>query len=309
LLIHIGYHKTATTWLQKYLFRPSMGFGVPVENKPLYEKLIFPHSFVFDGPACKGSFQPLIDRVSDGGLVPVISLERLSGSPHSGGHDSKLLADRLREVFGDVRILIVIREQKSMILSTYKQYVRSGGANSLAKYLKPTRHGRSRLPLFDLDYFQYHHLIHYYRELFGTSNVLVLTFEQFRDDPKAFVLEIGRFSGAFTDLNQMNGLSFQNAEYPSLSGFSIAVKRRLNLLFADDRICPWSLFPNSKWEKGQLEFLTKMDSHLPAILSRRLDEKLKEKIAKVVQERYQMSNHITAGMMNLDLRRWGYDLK
>ena len=57
--------------------------------------------------------------MKDEAKVPVISHERLSGYPHSGGHDSKEIAHRLAAVFPNAKVVIVIREQKSMILSNY----------------------------------------------------------------------------------------------------------------------------------------------------------------------------------------------
>ena len=52
-----------------------------------------------------------------------------------------------------------------------------------------------RVPLFDLRYFEYHHLIRYYRELVGPERLLVLAYEQLATDPYAFAAQIGRFAG------------------------------------------------------------------------------------------------------------------
>ena len=62
----------------------------------------------------------------------MVSFPRLSGHPYSGGYDSRMIADRVAEVFPEARILIVIREQRSMIVSTYKQYVNAGGEARLS---------------------------------------------------------------------------------------------------------------------------------------------------------------------------------
>jgi hypothetical protein len=53
----------------------------------------------------------------------VITDERLSGNPQSGGYDSRELADKTPRTFPDSKMLIVVREQTAIIYSSYKQYV------------------------------------------------------------------------------------------------------------------------------------------------------------------------------------------
>src|SRR5262245_6185327 len=81
----------------------------------------------FDAAAVRATFEPALRKIRDQGLLPVVSNERLSGHPSSGGYDSKEIADRLAAVFPEGRVLIVIREQHSVIESVYKQYVLAGG--------------------------------------------------------------------------------------------------------------------------------------------------------------------------------------
>ena len=78
-----------------------------------------------------------MQRLVDEGLSPVVSFERFSGNPFSGGYDSKEIADRLVRVFPDARVLVIVREQRSMIVSTYKKYVREGGALPPSKFMRP----------------------------------------------------------------------------------------------------------------------------------------------------------------------------
>ena len=99
--------------------------------------LIYPNALDFSPQICKKYFYPKLLEATTGGLIPVLSYERLSGNPHSGGYDSKEIANRLVQVFPDAKILIVIREQKDIILSTYKQYIIEGGACTVKRYLHP----------------------------------------------------------------------------------------------------------------------------------------------------------------------------
>jgi hypothetical protein len=177
LLIHIGYHKTGTSWLKKFVFEnPTIGFFC-ANGRHLRRSLIFPHVLNFDPSICRKHLQPVLRNAYEKHFSPVLSVERLSGSPHSGGYDSKEIADRLAQAFPQAKVLIVIREQRSIILSSYKQYVNVGGSCSLNNYLQPPARGRGRIPLFSFDHFKYHRLIEYYISLFGLPNLLVHPYE------------------------------------------------------------------------------------------------------------------------------------
>ena len=126
LLLHVGYHKTATTWMQKLLFVPKYGFQQIAGHKEVHENIVAPHGLRFD-PA---PMRELIDkgvRSLSNALVPVISSEILSGHPFYGGIGSDVYADRLKQVAGDGRILVSVRSQTKVLVSVYMQYLLRGG--------------------------------------------------------------------------------------------------------------------------------------------------------------------------------------
>jgi hypothetical protein len=129
ILIHVGYHKTGSGWLRRHFFgHPQTSFawlGKGPERQRV-RRLVTARPFEFDAGAFRSGFEALVRPVEAGGLFPVLSLERLSGHPFSGGYDAKQIADRLAAIFPEGRVLAVLREQRSMVLSTYKHYVRSG---------------------------------------------------------------------------------------------------------------------------------------------------------------------------------------
>ena len=92
--------------------------------------------FSFDARAWREEIDAWRDEVLAAGLVPVLSHERLSRISALGRlRQSSRSPSGSRRSFLDARILIVVREQRSMILSNYHQYVRDGGACPLARYL------------------------------------------------------------------------------------------------------------------------------------------------------------------------------
>jgi hypothetical protein len=308
-LIHIGYHKTATTWLQDCLFRgPGSRFLAFHEHKDLHTQIVFPHPFDFDPAACRRSLEPLLEKAAKKGLTPVASAERLCGNPHSGGYDSKELADRLHHVFPAGRVLIVIREQRSMIASTYKQYVRAGGVCPLRHYLHPPERGRSRLPLFDFDHFNYDRLVGYYDRLFGRDRVHVALYEDFCTQPRAFAEEILRFAGVETTSEELDALPFDVKRNAGLRGASVAVKRRLNGLMLRDRLNPAPLLEVPGAERLMSQTVQLTERWTPGAVSRALEQRLIRESAKAVGDRYQESNRRLRALRPLDLASRGYDL-
>jgi hypothetical protein len=93
-LLHIGYHKTGSTFLQRCVF-PEPGFSLVARAKALRPTFVEGDPFGFDARIARETFRSGIERAQREGLVPVLSAERLSGNPHSGGYDSKQIAERL----------------------------------------------------------------------------------------------------------------------------------------------------------------------------------------------------------------------
>jgi hypothetical protein len=179
VLSHIGYHKTGTNWLQRRFFSdPETGYrwlGKRPASHPV-RSFVRDRPFEFDPPAVRAALDPLLAEAEEAGLLPVISLERLSGSALSGGYDSREIAERLHLVFPDARILVAVREQRSMLVSTYKGYVQQGGAASLASFLDPPRSRSVRVPLFDARFLEYDRLVSYTGP--SALTVLGLAFDQ-----------------------------------------------------------------------------------------------------------------------------------
>ena len=47
LLIHVGYHKTATTWLQNSVFRDDHGFSKVMSHAEIFEHVVMPNELDF----------------------------------------------------------------------------------------------------------------------------------------------------------------------------------------------------------------------------------------------------------------------
>ena len=309
VLVHIGYHKTGTNWLQRHYFGdPRTGtqwVGKSGGDHPA-RQLVRARPLEFDGAAARAQFEPLLQQARADGLLPVVSYERLSGHPFSGGHDSKQIADRLNEVFPDAKVLVVIREQRSMIVSTYKQYVKAGGPLSLPRFLAPPRSTSMRVPWFDLRHFEYEHLLRHYRALFGEDSVLALPFEQFVRDPSTFVAEIGRFAGQPLDETLLAALPYTARSNPALPASEIAVRRRRNRLAERSEVHPAPLFESRALRRVARLGADAVAALIPRRLVARSEDSLRREVAELVGDRYRGSNRATAELTGIDLGGYGW---
>ena len=64
-VLHIGYHKTGTTWMQRVLFHPDFGFAQVTGHEEVSRHITAPHTFEFDAPGHGGAFRAA-DRPGSG---------------------------------------------------------------------------------------------------------------------------------------------------------------------------------------------------------------------------------------------------
>lgn len=296
-LVHIGYHKTGTTWLQGQVFA-STASGFSLLGGA--QRLIAVNAFGFKPRKVRKQMERQMGEARARGLTPVLSSERLSGAPHFGGYDSELIADRLAQVFPHARILAVIREQTNMFLSIYKQYIRRGGAASLRQYLAAPKDGYW-MPQFRFEFLEYHRLIARYQDLFGAANVLVLPYELLRDQPGAFLEQVGEFVGLPAAQPQLRPMNV------SLSTFTLSLKRQANrYVILDGPVNPAPPLAFAGAKELLERVCQKVDARVPAALRDRHERRWCRLAAREVGTRYAESNAVTAGLTGLDLRAFGY---
>ena len=247
--------------------------------------------FSFDPEIARQGFESGIWKAQARNLVPVLSAERLSGDPHFNSRDSEAIAFRLAATFPDSRVLVGIRDQTSMLVSLYKQYVKRGGTVSFRRYVAPP---------FPFGYLEYHRLIGHYQNLFGASNVLVLPYELLRMQPWAFLERIGEFLG----------VPATNAEHRqmnvSLSALSLSLKRHANRCIVRDKFNPNPLITLDRSNKVLLRICRKLDARAPMALRDGYERRLRRYAEREVGDRYAESNALTAKLISIDLRAFGY---
>lgn len=315
VLIHIGLHKTGTTWLQNELFisennvfeplyesNTSNGHSTLAENFIFDNNLNLLSSFDYNAEIIKESFQSILKKKDNLNKVFVMSHERLSGHPTSSGFDSSVIANRIKKIFPDGKILVVLREQVSGILSNYFQYLSEGGTLDLKNYLNTKYDGRR--PGFCSNYFKYHYLISFYQKEFGKENVLVLPYELLSSNKIMFIDNISDFVDEEIILESINF----NKKYNISKNYYVEYKFR----FLNNYIKSSSSLNNSsKLKIYRLKIIAKKTKQIlnyliPANYNVSLKRKLEKEIQKWSVGRFEESNKISNMLVDIDLEEFGY---
>ena len=300
-LVHLGYARALSTWLQKHLWsNHAAGFSAPAWTPELLqqmrEDLVLIHPLSFDADAFRGRWAPRFHEARALDLVPVLTMERLSGSPVTGSYDCKDIAERLNAAFPEARILICVREQVSMLFSQYHRYVAAGGTKRFEMYASPGNKD-PRFPTFNFQTFEYDLLVKLYMDLFGDERVLVCPLEMFKQDPARYLERFFAFSG----LPYFGGLPTGRAESLNHPTSTLPLKRFLNQI----------IYTSGGFQ--QRRFTTKLrrlrnmpDRRVPQWLERRARSKLGHAVDGIVGNRYAESNRRLATRTGLDLASLGY---
>jgi len=293
ICFHIGYHKTASSWLQFNVFPkcPDICFLNPPGDKyreHFRQQVLFDDDFSFDLEGAGSDFYAEIDKKrKNNQKVILLSEEDLSGHMYNG-YNSRRHADRLKSLAPAAKIVIVIRRQQDYVRSAYSFYVKRGGALSPGRWMKDIEIPASQI----IGKLNYHKLIEYYFSIFGKENVLVLPYELIKvDKGKSFLdrvhqfLDLGPFAEDIyrkIDSRRVNpGLS---------SGLSHSLARLTNGVFGG--VLPVNAWALSKADQLVLRHIEKWEGDL---------------LGKSV-DRFIESNRRTAELIGADLRQFGYPL-
>jgi hypothetical protein len=302
MLIHVGYPKSASTWLQNVVFSDeSSGFFAPwgLPSGDATEQFVIANAFKFSAEKADQAFLPGRQEAERRNLVPVISQETLIGSQIRGCYWGKEVADRMAATFPNAKILIVIREQKAMILSSYREHIKMGETTPLDRFIGAYDRKPGFGPPCQLDYLEYDQTISYYHQLFGADNVLVLPFELLKYNLQDFGQKVLHFVGLNTQFNFA-----KSAENVGCKGATLELRRQLNFF------CQGGDFSGKKppitWRLAQ-KISAASDRFIPQSHHDRAEAKLKELIAEAVGNQFQESNQKTSQAIGINLQSWGYD--
>lgn len=183
-LIHIGYPKTGSTFLQAWFERhPELRYapGGLGGFRDVYELARPPdRAYKFYVTSFEGLSTP---HESAGGVrLDFGGAEPAREDPVK--ENQAAVCARLRSLYPQSRVLIVTRGFRGMILSAYSQSVRMGARLHLAGMCAELA---ARLRDDARHYYDYDYLVGLYGDAFGEENLVVMPYELLRDDQAGFV--------------------------------------------------------------------------------------------------------------------------
>ena len=226
--VHVGLPKTGSTWLQKTFFPEHdeiqiLGMASRFTKfRPFNPVIKYLYSSNFSSETFNEKFKKYEGLIENNKMIGV-SDESLSGFPID--IDNAFYTPKnIKSVFGDVKIIIILRNPISFLNSAYIQSIRSGKTTLSINDFFDDKNIRTKL----LERLDYQSLINRYNEVF--SSVLVLPFELFLDDREAYLRNICDF------------LEIKKKNYPEESKNS-AIPELIQFLMRKTNVLDMKFFP------------------------------------------------------------------
>lgn len=265
-LLHIGYSKTATSWFQVN-FYPKVKNYHYIPRSIIQEHFLDKNPLDYNSKEVKSFFRNYRhDNV-------IICEEQLLGRLQAGGalgFQTKEVALRLKETLSNPKIIIFIRNQFDIILSTYFQYIKNGGNYGIHKYFglnKKNGKGKyRRLVLLNIDYFNYYRIIKYYSDLFGRENLYIYLYEELKEHQIDFLKFFSSDFNFDIDYEKLN-LKLVNESYRR---FLFYLKRLLNTFTEDGPLFKYYLFHIPRINRISRKVFNKLNDY--RIFGKKLDK-------------------------------------
>ena len=299
LLIHIGFFRTASTFLQKRVF-PIIDDSFKFEHnlRLILDNLVYANSLTFN----QKKTIPIFKEYLSNKKIKILSYECLSGHPYSGGINQNEILQRLKVMFPNSSILIIFREQRDHIKSIYKKYIREGGKKKIDYFLdkKQSIHNIS----FKKRYLNYFDIISKYKEKFGNDKVLALPFELLKYEPINFVSQITDFLDIKINIQK---IKFEKLNESSKFGF-FEIERLINKIHARDPILDLNK-NNNKNLKYYNIIKYVINSVIPDFILKKTELRLEQKIDYFCKNYFCLNNLRLQKELKLDLKKYGYKLR
>ena len=201
-VIHIGFPKTGTTTQQNHLFGKHSQIaylGKPYKDHRLQTELhhlIMQESIVYQSSLLKEYMKSLV--IHELGKKVILVSDEIMVSV-SKVRDKGMVAQRIKEVFSPCKILITLRNQLDLLMSTYISGSRllttvpgkyRGRFVEFEDWLEFSYENLERSHIGNFIFFN---TIHYYSQLFGKDNIRVLLFEEFIHNKQEYIKKVSEF--------------------------------------------------------------------------------------------------------------------
>ncbi len=300
-LVHVGLHKTGTTWLQKTVFQKAAGkhFRYSEDRALLRGEWGLPNHDDFDPAHTR---ERVLESLKGSADLPIIlSDEILAGRPFHSQFEQGVIMERIAQTFPEAKILITVREQISLIYSAYGHYLRGGHTSSLDRFLAVPSGAKAYVwrPVLDRSYYDYNRLQDRYIGLFGTENVKIVPMEWMIGSTDEFIAAMEAFTGY--SWPRPEAASRDRRVNPAWTDLSRAYVRFANRF--EDQDSRFARKPGRVWKNAIAD---KISVATPQGLHKRMRTAAMDKIARSIGDTYAASNLAVAQKTGIDLKRYGY---
>lgn len=296
-VIHVGFPKTGTTFLQKSIFPKlkSWNFIDYHQSDEVFNDLVYLDKLDYSSDAVELRLQ----KYAKSGANNIASYEALTGAPftYKGLNRSEAPA-RLKNLGFD-KVIITIRNQNDILDSLYRQYIVQGGVLKFKAFINSEGKFNRYTSAFNPDYLKYDRLIELYYATFGRENVLVLCQEWMRKDSELIASKLSDFLGEPVDFKAKKSVN------KAMTNWSVNLLRIINhFTFNSQR--PNQLLTNYISTKNIWKVLAVIiDPYFMRFFSRRKSY-LNASTQTYFKEYYADSNLRLAELVDIDLNALGY---
>ncbi len=294
LVVHIGYHKTGTTFLNRKFFANHPDFhhmGKPYSGdnpiRELIERLIGLQRY--DVNRCKTLYDDYVLPIRDNKIVTISDGRIIKQNPID---NSNSIPERLLDITDEVTVIVVIRRQYEYLKSLYVQHIGSNNEKRSFDEWFDTNWELGGNLKFRLDYFE---RIKTYVDVLGRDNVGIFLYEQLLEDPDLYVNNLCSFIDCDCSIfdNESDNTNPLNQRMTTLHRL---INTNPTLYFVADIIK--KIIPKSALGVIRSSIFTRFDRYEPELSEDRI---------KLVQEHARTVNENLIREMTLDLRKYKYE--
>jgi hypothetical protein len=286
---HIGFHKTGTTWLQKVFLSGHPEIVLLADwrrpsSDALLREMIVASDSCFDRDRAQALLSDRLTGCSNGSVrLGVVSAERLSGHPASGGFDAFRIAERIAAVSPEGRVVAFVRNQVDLLQSVYVQLVNEGYRGTFSNMIEEEGW---KTPAFSMAMYEFDRLLVHYQDLIGAGRVAFLSFDDFRRDRTAVLERLCDFLG----VSRTQIAAQAPRENPTMDARRVPALRLLNQFRATElNRYPIVTFPNVRRFLGGLaRLIQRTDPWTPQLVT-------------LVKQRFYESNQRFERLSGIDL--------
>jgi len=298
--IHIGHHKTGSTFFQNKVMPKIEIFKLPSakkangetnqEFKQAWIDLVTQSDLNFDFNRIKKEFNKLdYNCLSNEAFLGYGSLE--SGACNLIKHSAK----RLFKLFGETKILLVIRNQETWVKSLYFDDIEYGYTCNFKKWIEIKKQRNQ------LDWCKYSKIIKVYSEIFGSKNIHVLLFENLFNKKKNIKTLFSFFKQFGVDENTLKKIDFTTKINYGMGDLTYKVALFLNRVIGTRANFANGLI-QKKWYHNGIPFFDNLSNKINKSKPKIEFEGYKE----IIHQLYAKDNSLTSKLINVNLKNYGY---